>query len=146
MLFTPARRNHGFDLFDDFFNDSFFAAPFFKQNTSMMKTDVKDDGSNYLLEIDLPGFDKENIKAELQNGYLIINATREDNKEDKDKDGKFIRQERSFGSCTRSYYVGEQIRQEDIKGAFENGVLKMQIPKKNPETIEAAPQYIAIEG
>lgn len=146
MLFTPARRNYRFDLLDDFINDSFFTIPFNKQDTSMMKTDVKDDGANYLLEVDLPGFEKDDIKAELKDGYLTIAATREDNKEEKDENGRFIRQERYIGSCRRSFYVGDNVQQEDIKASFENGVLKLQVPKEAPKAIEAEPKYIPIEG
>lgn len=146
MLFTPARRNYGFDLFDDFFNDPFFTRPMNRQDASMMKTDVKEDGTNYQLAIDLPGFQKEDIKAELKNGYLTVSANREENKDEKDDNGKFIRQERYTGSCRRTFYVGENVRQEDIKAGFENGVLKLQFPKEPPKEIEAQPQYISIEG
>lgn len=146
MLFTPARRNFGFDLFDDFFNDPFFSAPFTRQDVSMMKTDVKDDGSNYQLAIDLPGFKKEDIKAELKDGYLTVAANREENKDEKDESGKFVRRERYSGSCRRTFYVGESIRQEDIKAGFENGVLQLCFPKEAPKAVETAPRYIQIEG
>ena len=115
MLFTPARRHSAFDLFDDFFNDPFFSTPFSQSSNTLMRTDVRDDGTNYLLDIDLPGFKKEDIQAELKNGYLTIGAVREDNKEEKDNNGKVIRQERYSGSCRRSFYVGDQLKQEDIQ-------------------------------
>lgn len=146
MLFTPARRNYGFDLFDDFFNDSFFATPFEKQENNMMKTDVKEDGANYLVDIDLPGYKKEDIKAELKNGYLTIAADHEENKDEKDKNGKFVRQERYSGSCRRTFYVGDNLKQEDIKAGFENGVLKLQFPKEPQKAVEEKPSYIQIEG
>ena len=146
MLFTPARRHSGFDLFDDFFNAPFFSTPFSQSSNTLMRTDVRDDGTNYLLDIDLPGFKKEDIQAELKNGYLTIGAVREDNKEEKDNNGKVIRQERYSGSCRRSFYVGDQLKQEDIHAAFENGVLKLQFPKEAPKAVEEAPRYIPING
>ena len=146
MLFTPARRHSGFDLFDDFFNDPFFSTPFSQSSNTLMRTDVRDDGTNYLLDIDLPGFKKEDIQAELKNGYLTIGAVREDNKEEKDNNGKVIRQERYSGSCKRSFYVGDQLKQEDVKAAFENGILKLQFPKEAPKAVEEVPRYIPIEG
>jgi|InofroStandDraft_1065614.scaffolds.fasta_scaffold17099_3 Molecular chaperone (small heat shock protein) len=146
MLFTPARRHSGFDLFDDFFNDPFFSNASSQPSNTLMRTDIRDDGTNYLLDIDLPGFKKEDIQAELKNGYLTIGAVREDSKEEKDTNGKVIRQERYSGSCRRSFYVGDQLKQEDIQATFENGVLKLQFPKEAPKAIEEAPRYIQING
>lgn len=145
MLFTPAKRNYGFDLFDDFFNDSFFTAPV-RANNTLMRTDIKDNGTDYLLDVELPGFKKEDIKAELKDGYMTISASHEDSKDEKDADGKLIRQERYSGSCKRSFYVGEDVKQEDIKASFENGVLKLQFPKEAPKAIEETPKYIQITG
>ena len=93
MMLIP-RRNYGLNLFDDFFNDSFFTAPAARTTSDLMRTDVKDDGTNYLMEMELPGFKKEEIQAELKDGYLTICATHNDNKEQKDANGKLIRQER----------------------------------------------------
>ena len=146
MLFTPARRHSAFDLFDDFFNDSFFSAPISQPVNSMMRTDICDDGTNYLLDIELPGFKKEDIQAELKNGYLTIAASNENIKEEKDAGGKVIRQERYSGSCRRSFYVGDQLKQEDIKASFENGILKLQFPKETPKAVEETPKYIPING
>ena len=146
MLFTPARRHSGFDLFDDFFSDSFFSAPISQPVNSMMRTDIRDDGTNYLLDIELPGFKKEDIQAELKNGYLTIAASNENSKEEKDASGKVIRQERYSGSCRRSFYVGDQLKKEDIKASFENGVLKLQFPKEAPKAVEEPPRYIQING
>lgn len=146
MLFAPARINRSFDLFDDFFNDPFFTVSPGKSFDSMMKTDIQDNGSDYLLEVELPGFRKEDIKAELKDGYLTVSAAREENKEEKDKNNKFVRRERFTGSCRRSFYVGESITQEDMKAAFENGILKIQFPKEAPKAIEDSPAYIPIEG
>jgi len=146
MLFAPARINRSFDLFDDFFNDPFFTVSPGKSFDSMMKTDIQDNDSDYLLEVELPGFRKEDIKAELKDGYLTVSAAREENKEEKDKNNKFVRRERFTGSCRRSFYVGESITQEDMKAAFENGILKIQFPKEAPKAIEDSPAYIPIEG
>ncbi|MCC8060123.1 MAG: Hsp20/alpha crystallin family protein [Clostridiales bacterium] len=144
MLFTPVRRNHGFDLFDDFFNDPFFSAPVSHTTTTLMRTDVREDDTNYMLDIELPGFKKEDIKAELKDGYLTINASHEANNDEKDANGKIIRQERYSGSCKRSFYVGENLKQEDVQAAFENGVLTLKFPKETPATVEEAPKYIQI--
>ena len=108
--------------------------------------DIRDDGTNYLLDIELPGFKKEDIQAELKNGYLTIAASNENSKEEKDASGKVIRQERYSGSCRRSFYVGDQLKQEDIKASFENEVLKLQFPKDAPKAVEEPPRYIQING
>lgn len=146
MLFTPARRNYGFDLFDDFFNDPFFSTTLNKASSNMMKTDIQDNGTDYLLDVELPGFKKKDIKAELKDGYLTIRADRDETKEEKDENNKFVRKERFTGSCKRSFYVGDQMKQEDIRASFDNGILKLQFPKEAPKAIEAAPSYIPIEG
>lgn len=146
MLFTPSKRRYGYDLFDDFFNDSFFSAPQSRVDSSLMRTDIKDDGSNYELSMELPGFKKEDIRAELKEGYLTISATHSENKEEKNSDGKLIRQERYSGSCKRSFYVGEALKQDDIKASFENGILKLNFPKEAPKQLEETPKYIQIEG
>ena len=111
-----------------------------------MRTDIKDDGTNYHLEMELPGFKKEDIKAELKDGYLTISATHSENKDEKDANGKVLRQERYTGSCQRSFYVGEELKHEDIKAGFENGILKLQFPKEAPKPVEESPKYIQIEG
>lgn len=146
MLFTPSRKRYGYDLFDDFFNDAFFSAPQSRTDTSLMRTDIKDDGCNYELSMELPGFKKEDIRAELKEGYLTISATHSESKDEKDSNGKLIRQERYSGSCKRSFYVGEALKQDDIKASFENGILKLNFPKEAPKQIEEAPKYIQIEG
>ncbi len=147
MLFTPStRRNYSFDLFDSFFNDPFFSSPVDRSASTLMRTDIKDDGANYQLEMELPGFKKEDIRAQLKDGYLTISADHNDTKEEKDADGKLIRQERYSGSCKRSFYVGEHLNQENIQAAFENGMLKLKFPKEMPKAVEEAPKYIQIEG
>ena len=135
------------DLFDDF-----FGAPFrgYGQVASgsheMMRTDVRELEGGYEVTMDLPGVKKEDVKAELKDGYLTINASSNSQKEEKDKDGRYIRRERYSGSCRRSFYVGDQLRQEDIQASFENGVLKLKFPKETPKAVEEAPRYITING
>ena len=125
----------GENLFDDFFND--FARPvrFTNSTNYMMKTDVKETENGYELDIDLPGYKKEDIKAELKDGYMTISAQSSKNEDEKDKDGKYIRRERYYGNCSRTFYVGDDVTQEDIKAKFEDGILKIAVPKK-----EAKPQ------
>lgn len=118
MMLMP-RRN--FDLFDDFLDDGFF-----RKDKNLMKTDIRQTDDKYLLDIDLPGFDKDNINLSLNNGYLQINAKVE--KENNDEE--FIRSERFYGECSRSFYVGDDVESEDISAEFKNGILKVEIPKK----------------
>lgn len=110
-----------------------------------MKTDVKETDSTYELDVDLPGFKKENISAQLEDGYLTITANKGLDKDEKDKDGKYIRQERYSGSCSRSFYVGEGVTQDEIHAKFEDGILKLSIPKKDAKAVEKK-NYISIEG
>lgn len=117
-----------------------------KKQSSFGKTDIKELKDNYLLEIELPGFNKEDIKAEINNGYLIVTAAHNENKDEKDKEGKYIRKERYTGQFTRSFYIGDNITQEDIKGKFENGLLKLEVPKKEAKELAEEKKYIQIEG
>ena len=129
MMLVP--RKNSFDLFDDFFYDDFFPTNNRKERT-LMKTDIKEGKDKYILDIDLPGFDKQNINMSLNNGYLNIHA--KVNKEEKsDKDEKYVHQERFYGECSRSFYVGNEINEEDINAEFNNGILKIEIPKKDSE-------------
>ena len=138
----------GESLLDDFFGfrDPFREYPVVDKN-SLMKTDVKESETGYQLEISLPGYQKENIHAELENGYLTVHAATSHQKDEKDETtGKYIRRERFSGSCSRSFYVGEDITEEDIKAKYENGVLTLAIPKKEVKKIEESKKMIAIEG
>lgn len=130
MMLVPRKR---FDLFDDFFNDDDF---FSRKQPSLMKTDIREKKDKYLIDVDLPGFEKENIKLSLNDGYLEISAKVE--KEDNSDEEKMVRQERFYGECSRSFYVGDEIKEEDINAEFKNGILKIEIPKKEekklPET------------
>ena len=127
------------NFFDDMF-DTFLTRPAAKSGNyaGMMQTDVKEKGDSYELEIALPGYKKEDLRAELKEGYLTINAEHSENKEEKDKEGKYIRKERYTGHCSRSFFVGEDLKQEDIKAKFENGLLVLEFPKevKKPELPE----------
>lgn len=132
-----------YDLFDEMFDDSFFRGH--ENRTSLMKTDVLEKDGNYLLEMDLPGFSKDDVRAQLHDGYLTIQAERKTSSDKKDENGKYVFRERHTGSCSRTFYVGEHVTQEDIKASFENGTLKLTFPKMTPERIEAQKKYITIE-
>ena len=142
----------GENLFDDFFNDPFGMVasraenPLYGKHTrNLMKTDVRETEDTYELDIDLPGFKKEEVTAELKNGYMTISAAKGLDKDEKDKEGRYIRKERYSGSCSRSFYVGEQISEEDIKARFEDGILKISFPKRDQKKMEEN-RYIAIKG
>ena len=123
MMIVP--RKNSFDLLDDFFNDDVFT----KRDRNLMKTDIIEKKDKYLLNIDLPGFSKDNIKLSLENGYLNISAKVEN--EVNEEEDRFVHQERFFGECSRSFYLGDDIKEEDIDAKFENGILKINIPKKD---------------
>ncbi|TCS82612.1 Hsp20/alpha crystallin family protein [Muricomes intestini] len=133
------------NFFNDFFKDPFFESPFDHSTTQVMRTDVHENDSNYLVEVELPGYNKEDIKADLKDGYLTITASHEENQEEKDKKGNCIRKERYTGSCHRSFYIGDHLTQEDIKASFKDGVLHLSIPKDAPKEIEDQAKYITIE-
>ena len=135
------------DLFDDFVGAPFRGYGQVASGThEMMRTDVRELEGGYEVTMDLPGVKKEDVKAELKDGYLTINASSNSQKEEKDKDGRYIRRERYSGSCSRSFYVGEQVTQEDVKARFEDGTLKLMIPKKEARPAVEDKKYIAIEG
>lgn len=138
-------RNRAFDLFDEMFRDPFFSGAFDSSTTQMMKTDVQEQEKGYLVDIELPGFAKEDIQAELKDGYLTITANHTENKDEQDDNGKYIRRERYTGTCKRSFYVGEGVKQEDIRAGFKDGILRLAIPKEAPKQVEEKPNYIAIE-
>ncbi|MGN0397058.1 MAG: Hsp20/alpha crystallin family protein [Candidatus Fimimorpha sp.] len=130
------------DLFDNFFE-----YPFTNYKTDyLMSTDIKDTENGYEITMNMPGVKKEDVKAELKDGYLTIQASTGSNKEEKDNNGRYIRQERYVGTSTRSFYVGDSVKQEDIKAKFENGTLKMLVPKKTEQPAVDNKKYIAIEG
>ena len=109
-----------------------------------MKTDIKEKKDKYLIDIELPGYEKENIKIDVEDGYLTVHAEIDSNKEEKDE-GKFVRKERYMGSCSRSFYVGDEVKSEDIKASFKNGMLKLEIPKKEEQKELPEKKYVEIE-
>lgn len=134
-------------IFGETMMDDFWRFPFENHNTTeYMKTDIKDTDTGYELTMNLPGVKKEDVKAELKDGYLTIGAVVNQNKDEKDSSGKYIRRERYCGSCSRSFYVGDELTQEDIKAKFEDGTLKISIPKKEEKPAVEENKYIAIEG
>ena len=138
MMMIPKRRD--FDLLDDMFGGVFFN----EGESKLMKTDIKEKKDEYVIDIDLPGYEKEGIKLNIQDGYLTVHATV--NKEEKDEEkGKFVRKERYSGECSRSFYVGEHVTAEQVHPKYENGILTFEIPK-NKEPIEEKEKFIAIEG
>ena len=134
MKFLPTFSN----VFDDLFSD-----PFDYSSIDAMRTDVIDKGDNYEMSMELPGYKKEDIQMELKDGYLLISATKNVNNDEKDSEGHIIRRERYSGSCSRNFYVGD-IHQEDIRASFENGELKIMIPKTDVKQLEEK-KYITID-
>ena len=147
----------GEDMFDDFMRDF----PFFDENAgnkiekklygrhakNMMKTDIKELEGGYELEMDLPGFTKDEITAELKDGYLTISASKGLDKDEQEKEtGKYIRRERYAGACQRSFYVGEDITEQDIKAEFKHGILKLFVPKKEAKPAVETKKYVTIQG
>ena len=137
MIMIPRRNGNGVDIFDEVFNDPFFS----EKENKIMKTDVKEKDGSYILEIDIPGYDKEDIQIELQDGYVTVTATKNEEKED--KHAKYLKRERFSGMCSRSYYAGENITEEDIKANFKNGILTITFPKETEKKIEQK-KYIPI--
>ncbi len=146
MLYPTIFRN---DLFDDIFDD--FMKPSIPQRgglfnqSAVMKTDIKELDKAYQLDVELPGVKKENVSIELKDGALDIKVVQEVNNDEKDEKGRYLRRERFYGSCSRSFYVGEDVKQEDIKAKFDNGVLTITVPKVEAEPKVEQKQLINIE-
>lgn len=138
MMLVP--RRNSFDLLDDFFDDSFFT----RKERNLMKTDIRELKDKYIVDIDLPGFNKKDIDLSLNNGYLSIKAKTEKNDENK-KEGKYLHQERFYGECSRSFYVGDEIEEKDIKAEFKDGILKVELPKKEISKEEKTIKQIEIK-
>ena len=136
-LFNDDWMNFGFPEVDK--------ALYGKHAGNVMKTDVKETETGYEVDIDLPGFKKDEINAKLDNGYLTISAAKGLDKDEQDKNGKYIRRERYAGSMSRSFYVGEGVTEEDIKAKYDDGILRLVVPKKDAKAVENK-KYIAIEG
>ena len=146
----------GRDMFDDFFDFPFFDDKdmnkmekqlYGRRGKNLMKTDVREKSDRYELTMDLPGFKKDEVTAQLKDGYLTISAAKGLDKDEQEKEsGRYIRRERYAGACQRSFYVGEDIAEEDIKASFKHGILKLSIPKKEAKAAVEDKHYIAIEG
>ena len=141
------------DLFDNFMED--FAFPSFtdvdralygKHARNIMKTDVKETETEYVVDIDLPGFKKDEIRMELANGNLTVTAAKGLDKDEKNENGNYIRRERYAGSLSRSFYVGGHVKEEDIHPKYENGILTFHLPKEEQKAVEEKNHYISIEG
>ena len=143
MLQTDKQYVFEFPFFDDRAERKLYG----HNAKNIMKTDIKEHKDGYELEIDLPGFHKDEIQAELKDGYLNISAAKQLNQDEKEKEsGKYIRRERYSGSCQRSFYVGDEITQEDIKAEFKHGILKLFVPKKEAKPEVEQRKFVSIEG
>ena len=142
----------GENLFDDFFDHDFSMFPaltghnplYGKHAKNLMKTDVRETENTYELDIDLPGFKKDEISIDLKDGYLSISAAKGLDRDQEDKKGKYIRQERYAGACSRSFFVGEGVEPKDVSAKFEDGILKISLPKQVKKELPQSPR-IAIE-
>lgn len=144
-MFMPTifrRNNDVFDPFDDFFDFGSFN----RAQSDLMKSDVKETDSGYELKMNLPGASKDDVKIQLKDGVLNIEATAKKENDEKDNDGKYLRKERFEGSCSRSFYVGDDVKEDDIKAKFDNGVLTVDFPKEQPQKAVPEASYIQIEG
>ena len=135
----------GESLFDNMFPFDEKNPLYGKHARNMMKTDVRETEKTYELDIDLPGFKKDEIQIELKDGYLTVSAEKGLDKDEEDKKGKYIRKERYAGALSRTFYLGEEIREEEIKAKFENGILSVSIPKEEEKKV-GGPKHISIEG
>ncbi len=139
-----SRNNYGLDLFNELFKDPFFHTSYADVKDKPMRTDIYETNSVYLLEIELPGFSREDIQVELTKGYLTITAAPAKKPDDVEK-RQIVHQERYHGSYKRSFYVGDKLRQEDIKAAFADGILKLTVPKEVPKKLDETRRFISIE-
>lgn len=135
MMIVPKRN---FDLFEDVFKD-----PFFKGENKLMKTDIKENESSYIIDIEMPGFEKENIKIEVEDGYLNVLASINEDKDN--NEGEYLRKERYYGECSRSFYVGDNVEVEDVKANYKNGILKLTVPKKEIKKEIPEKKYVQID-
>lgn len=137
--------NYTNSLFHDFFDDMF--TPMSGMRTvNAMNTDIRELDDVYQIDMELPGFAKEDVRAELADGYMTIEATHTEDKDEKDEKGKYVRKERYSGSYSRSFYVGDAVTEEDIKAKFTDGILSITVPKKEKNPKVEQKKYIAIEG
>lgn len=132
-MMVPALWNDNlFDVFDSMFNDNFYRGnPVLgHRERNIMKTDVRETADSYEVDVDLPGFRKDEVNVQLEDGYLTISAAKQVSKDEKDKKGSFIRRERYEGSCSRGFYVGSDVKKKDISAKMEDGILRLTFPKK----------------
>ena len=150
MLPSVFTENLFDEMFDDMFNNMMPMVagrrnPLYgKHSKNLMKTAVRETESAYEMDVDLPGFKKEEVQVQLENGYLTISASKGLDRENEEKKGRYIRQERYMGQCSRSFYVGDSVRPEDVSAKFEDGILRVTLPKNTPKQLEAK-NTIAIE-
>ena len=151
MAMFPALMND--TMFSDLFDDPFFEGWRNTDNTmsavmpaNMMSTDVRETDKGYMVDIDMPGFKKDDISLDLQNGYLTVSAHRNSSHEDKDDNGRWLRRERYAGSCSRSFYVGEDVKDSDIHASYKDGTLCLEMPKPEAQQQVETKHQIAIEG
>ena len=147
IMLRPSIFNDNFtdSLFDNFFGDMFLPAQHMR-TASAMTTDIRELPDSYLIDMELPGFSKEHVKAELKDGYMTITAARSEKKDEEDEKGRYVRKERYSGSYSRSFYVGEAVTEKDIQAKFTDGILTVTVPKKEPAPQAEQKRYIAIEG
>lgn len=147
MMIVPRHNSFIDDFFSDPFDTGFWGTPSTgrKPLPSLMKTDIRETDKAFELEIDLPGFKKENVHAQLEDGYLTIEASTENETEDKDEKGTYLRKERFTGNCRRSFYVGDDVSEDDIHAKFDNGILHITVPKKQLPEPEDNKKLISID-
>lgn len=142
----------GENLFDEFFDNAFSVFPamggrdplYGKNAKNLMKTDVREKGDSYELDVDLPGFKKDEVTLDLKDGCLVITASKGLDKDREDKEGRYIRRERYAGTCSRSFYIGEAIQAKDVSAKFEDGILRISLPKQEQKRLPES-TLIAIE-
>ena len=145
-------KRFGENLFDEMFEDPFDLLPMFSHHNplygthakALMKTDIREKEDSYELDIDLPGFKKDEIQAQISDGYLTISASKGLDKDQKDDKGRYIRRERYCGECSRSFYIGDNVTEKDVSAKFKDGILRLSIPKKETKAL-SEPNQIPIE-
>ena len=148
MLRPSIFTNNGNNMFNEMFNEDFFAPGIARRaigGAAVMQTDVRETETGYIIDMELPGFKKEDVEAELKDGYLTVRAEHKTEKDEKDKEGHYIRKERYYGNFARSFYVGDAVTQDDIKAAFKDGILTLNVPKKEKEEKVEEKKLINIE-
>lgn len=147
MMMPSIFRDNLFDsLMEDFTFPDISRTLYGKSANNLMNTDVQETDADYIVDIDLPGFKKDDIRMQLTNGTLTVNASRSLDRDEKNENGNYVRRERYAGSMSRSFYVGSHVTEEDIHPRYENGILTFHIPKEQPEAVEQKEHYISIEG